>query len=59
MPESTFICASAVKDPKMSIGRHSQLVGLSETTIWSILLKKLVLKVYKVQMTKELKLELN
>lgn len=45
---------SVTEDPKMSINRRSQQVGLSESTTWRILRKDLALKAYKVQITQEL-----
>lgn len=39
----------------MLIGRHSQQVGLRETTRWRILEKGLALRAYKIQIIHELK----
>lgn len=50
-----LVVASVVEDPKMSISRRSQQVGLSQTTTWRILRKDLALKAYKVQITQEIK----
>ena len=46
---------SVAEDPRMSIPRRSQQLGIPQTTTWRILRKDLALKPFKVQLTQELK----
>lgn len=49
------VAESVREDPKQSIRRRSQGLGLSYGTLWSILKKDLGLKAYKIQLVQELK----
>lgn len=46
---------SVAANPKLSIPRRSQQLGIAQTTTWRILRKDLALKAYKIQLTQELK----
>jgi len=46
---------SVRENPRRSISRHSQELGLSATSIWQILRRDLGLHPYKIQLTQELK----
>lgn len=46
---------SVSENPRMSIPRRSQHLGISQTTAWRILKNDLWLKAYKIQLTHELK----
>ena len=46
---------SVAENPKESIPRRSQQLGLTQTTTWRILRKDLALDAYKIQLTQKLK----
>ncbi|XP_022163933.1 uncharacterized protein LOC111029282 [Myzus persicae] len=49
------VCDSVRGNPRQSISRRSQDLGLSATSTWRILRRNLGLHLYKIQLTQELK----
>jgi hypothetical protein len=46
--------ASFLRSPKISTGTAGKELSMSKTTVWSVLLKRLVFKPYNIQMVQQL-----